>query len=171
MENKIFINTTLNKIEEELISRNCYERIVLVIHYENERNEADFIIKEHKNFPMESVSISIEHGENSASNEYIKIDSQCPWWIKGEHYAILDFNNVPKETDSFEIILKATFQKIIGLKMELLEWIIENDAFRQWYALCGEFAYHFEDSFHIGTFARVSDGWKFYPKMMNHILK
>ena len=56
---------------------------------------------------------------------------------------------------------------LISFKMELLEWIIGNDKdeFHEWYTLCGDNTYSLYNSFKIVTFAKVSDGWKFYPMM------
>lgn len=170
MEKKVFINTTLNNTEEILISQNCHEKIVIIIEYDNQQNEIDFFIKENKFFKNTAFAITSENSED-CSSDYVKMDSKCPWWLKGKHYALLELDKANENTESFDIILRANNRMnnrtLISFKMELLEWIIGNDKyeFHEWYTLCGDNTYSLYNSFKIGTFAKVSDGWKFYPMM------
>lgn len=170
MEKKVFINRTLNNTEDTLISKNCHSKMIIIIYYDNQENVIDFFIKENKIFKNAAFAITSEHSEDCSSN-YIKMDSKCPWWLQGKHYALLELDEANEHTESFDVILRANNQMnnktLIGFKMELLEWIIDDNKneFHKWYTLCGDNTYSLYSSFKIGTFAKVSNGWKFYPIM------
>lgn len=170
MENKVFINTTLNNQEEMLISKNCHNKIILIIDYENNKNVIDFIVQEHKYFPKARFFITSENSEE-CSSDYIKIDSRCPWWLKGKNYALLNLDETKEETKNLDIVLKANQlinkRELINFKMDILEWHYQINEFKLWYTLCGDATYSLINPFKIGTFARVSNGWKFYPKLKN----
>lgn len=168
--NNIFINTDLNNEEEKLISRNCHKKIIIVIYSKNEKSAMDLVIKEKKYWKNSSFTIDIENNEKSSS-DYIKIDSKCPLWMQSKHYALLELDNVDEKTISFDILLKpnesSNEKTLNNFKMQIYEWHTDNgrNELKEWYILNGDEVYSLYDTINIGIFARVSDGWKFYPKL------
>lgn len=86
--------------------------------------------------------------------------------MKWKHYALLNLNDIDKNTISFDILLKSDDKTLDGFKMSIKEFYDDKGEIQDWYTLCGCETYSFSGIFNIGTFARVTDGWKFYPKMM-----
>ncbi len=161
---KIFINKTLSKEEENLISKNCYESLVLIINH-SVTTKTSIIVNEKKNFHNATMTIEFPHTKDIDCS-YMKIDSQCEWYLNGNHYMCLDLKNAPENTETFQIILKNEHEYPVlftDLNLELLDYDKKKDTFEFWYSLIGKPVYSVKSTFLLGTFARVSDGWKFYP--------
>ena len=159
---KISIFKDLSEEEQALISKTCSKSLILIVDYST-KDDMEFLIIQKCN--KYGIELEIENKKGNSIKQ-IKFDGESGYWLEGKRYVSLELEYVDSGIESFEIILKNKGDNLFfDLTLELLEYDIRKDSFESWYMAVGkDVQYAPSSEMLLGIVAKVSDGWKFYPR-------
>ena len=92
-------------------------------------------------------------------------------WEEASNFLTIPFYLIPNEITYFEYWLENYFHFPINMEKLYIQFInLQDSGMALRYQLRNTTIKEQNDNLFVGSFARVSDGWKFYPKFKEHDL-
>ena len=164
--NNVIYNKELEKASENLPYKGTH--IIGYVENEDKKGYSFFLIgKDESNFIKEQDFISLRDGDD-AKTDYIIRDYGIEYFSEDyvDSFSIF-FDEIPDYLQYIDLYLNNdsddSFLSECTLRFQSEENSKEEDLF------CYNFNTTMEHkNLFLGTFARVTDGWKFYPKFVEH---